>query len=405
FSPGSKVQSASVQSVHPASSLSNCDKGSNERSVSHVEGNVSPSSSPEIHPRGKFKSWLSARASNSGRGNSERGVLHSKTITHPEGGETNLLMLDSARSVECATPDPEWSRDQVLGPASTSRSDQTKCSLTSGRNEVENILLPDQFETLADKIISRVKQDLDLNSKPCRHFYENKAANRTTTQEQNPANNSSGMTSHNCPLCRQVMLSPDQIPMLLSPCGHSLCGQCVKGRELCPCCNNPISSIMANIMLQQIIDSFYQGKAKVKVNEPEHTRQYQSSLYTENNCIHAGMKYREKYSNLRTRHEVLMSERSTIHKDLNELSQETEKEMKQLRNIENAEDKLTNEIARIQTQLNDLRGHKEEYKVKVTELEARSEERRKKLSLLEEIVRGVQMEMEKVLLLAEETGQ
>lgn len=91
-----------------------------------------------------------------------------------------------------------------------------------------------------------------------------------------------------------------------------------------------------------------------------------------------------------------MSELSAIRKDLEEISVETEKEKKQLRNIENAEGKLTNEIARIQMQLNDLRGHKEEYKVKVTELEAQSEERRKKLGVLEEIVWGVQMEMEKV---------
>lgn len=163
---------------------------------------MNQSSSLEIHPRGKFKSWLAARGSNHGRDSRERGVLHSETVTHPEGGETNLLMLDSARSVKCATPDPEWSRDQVLGPASTSRSDQTQDSLTSG----QNVLLQDQFETLANKIISRVKQDLDLNSQPCRRSYETKLANRTTCQQQNPASSSSGMASHNCLLCRQVMV-------------------------------------------------------------------------------------------------------------------------------------------------------------------------------------------------------
>jgi len=48
--------------------------------------------------------------------------------------------------------------------------------------------------------------------------------------------------SHACPICYELMLPPEHAPMLLFPCGHTLCSSClikhmeVAQKTTCPCC-------------------------------------------------------------------------------------------------------------------------------------------------------------------------
>ena len=49
------------------------------------------------------------------------------------------------------------------------------------------------------------------------------------------------LQTHSCPVCYQLMAPPHKDPVLLFPCGHSFCAQCVdghiaKGHNTCPFC-------------------------------------------------------------------------------------------------------------------------------------------------------------------------
>ncbi|KAG0571460.1 hypothetical protein KC19_VG013100 [Ceratodon purpureus] len=75
--------------------------------------------------------------------------------------------------------------------------------------------------------------------------------------------------SNTCPICFELMKSPDFSPILLSPCGHTFCAKCVTrhlsihekksryggpvGPAPCPYCRQKISSQTLNLSLQKMI--------------------------------------------------------------------------------------------------------------------------------------------------------
>ena len=55
------------------------------------------------------------------------------------------------------------------------------------------------------------------------------------------------LQTHTCPVCYELMAPPHKAPMLLFPCGHSFCKQCIdshtaRGANTCPYCREPVSS-------------------------------------------------------------------------------------------------------------------------------------------------------------------
>ncbi|KAL3142968.1 hypothetical protein ABBQ38_003251 [Trebouxia sp. C0009 RCD-2024] len=67
--------------------------------------------------------------------------------------------------------------------------------------------------------------------------------------------------SHTCPICYELMVAPQNAPILLFPCGHSFCSVCIAShtqrhrKRLCPCCRELIQSQAPNVSLQQLIAS------------------------------------------------------------------------------------------------------------------------------------------------------
>ena len=71
----------------------------------------------------------------------------------------------------------------------------------------------------------------------------------------------------------------EHIPMLLVPCGHTLCKHCSSSHSNCRLCGTRVASLTTNIMLQQIIQEFHRkGQRGVSVahrplSEPTWERQ------------------------------------------------------------------------------------------------------------------------------------
>lgn len=82
------------------------------------------------------------------------------------------------------------------------------------------------------------------------------------------------LSAFSCPVCYELMRSPRNAPVLLFPCGHSFCEQCISshishhqhmhsssfGRSRsspsCPCCREPIASRALNHALRELIERF-----------------------------------------------------------------------------------------------------------------------------------------------------
>ena len=80
----------------------------------------------------------------------------------------------------------------------------------------------------------------------------------------------SELDSHSCAICYERMDPPDRSPMLLFPCGHTLCRQCLTShlakapKKTCPLCRAVIQSQAVNISLQQLIQSLAAKQSALK---------------------------------------------------------------------------------------------------------------------------------------------
>ncbi|KAK2167731.1 hypothetical protein NP493_1265g00062 [Ridgeia piscesae] len=70
-----------------------------------------------------------------------------------------------------------------------------------------------------------------------------------------------GMLSHYCVICASHMVPPACAPMLLGPCGHTICRMCTRSRDDCPVCHCTVTSTTFNILLQQIVIDYRNKQA------------------------------------------------------------------------------------------------------------------------------------------------
>ena len=77
------------------------------------------------------------------------------------------------------------------------------------------------------------------------------------------------LETHTCPICYEMMASPEHTPQLLFPCGHTFCKRCLTAhldtgrRSTCPFCRSRISDRATNVSLQQIIQTYLRKRAEV----------------------------------------------------------------------------------------------------------------------------------------------
>ena len=69
------------------------------------------------------------------------------------------------------------------------------------------------------------------------------------------------LETNSCPICMELMEPPVKAPIMLFPCGHTFCKECVtrhtassRGSKLtCPLCRGAVQSQAPNISLQNVI--------------------------------------------------------------------------------------------------------------------------------------------------------
>lgn len=110
--------------------------------------------------------------------------------------------------------------------------------------------------------------------------FENKSSN---------TENGQFMENHYCLGCRQLMYDEKHIPLMVFPCGHSLCSNCISGRSKCQSCNCDIISTEENHSLHTIISKFKKKQDREELEKKEKKVR----------------KYLEEYNNLNTRIDLM----------------------------------------------------------------------------------------------------
>ena len=85
----------------------------------------------------------------------------------------------------------------------------------------------------------------------------------------------SGMSSHYCIVCKELMVSPRHTPTAAIPCGHTCCKVCILDCHKCPTCGARIASTAVNTVLEAIIKDFKAEKERERLQKLEQeTRKY-----------------------------------------------------------------------------------------------------------------------------------
>ena len=80
------------------------------------------------------------------------------------------------------------------------------------------------------------------------------------------------LQQHTCPVCFEPMLPPNKPPMLLFPCGHTFCAECIEkqkriAKHSCPFCRAKIEKVAINHSLKQLMETFLKKKESIESGE------------------------------------------------------------------------------------------------------------------------------------------
>ncbi|XP_062598912.1 uncharacterized protein LOC134260354 [Saccostrea cucullata] len=256
---------------------------------------------------------------------------------------------------------------------------------------MSQMMSAEDFDAKADNILSRVKYGLDQ--------WSGSGDNHNT--------GTSDLSSHYCPVCRNIMKGDQHCPLIYVPCGHNTCVSCSKGRQICPCCGSQASSKTRNIMLMQIIEEYHKNKQKLK---EEQNGNFDSNANSSHNIETAPRrkrginktKYREEYENLKMRQEVLKVEIKDIQGQINSYVKEISAGEKQVSSVKREEEKVIGQIQALQEKLRALEQHRAQYETDCECTRQAQKEAREKLHQTQDILLTVEIQMEKARLLAEQ---
>ncbi|DBB16620.1 hypothetical protein WJX82_000692 [Trebouxia sp. C0006] len=117
----------------------------------------------------------------------------------------------------------------------------------------------DVLDQLTQRITVRIRSELQAELQKSSVKTESK---HQRARQQIEGSLSQEIESHTCPICYELMVPPQNAPILLFPCGHTFCSVCIQShtqrhkKRLCPCCREVIQSQAPNVSLQQLIASF-----------------------------------------------------------------------------------------------------------------------------------------------------
>ncbi|CAG5125403.1 unnamed protein product [Candidula unifasciata] len=310
-------------------------------------------------------------------------------------------------------------------------------SIRSGtESELERLVSPDQspqpypvseeeFPYLAEKIASKVKKDLGiphsygvLSGKPpvsvsTKNYGDtvwNTSRHRTFVKEERALNHTKtpALSSHNCSICRTLMLSSKNLPTMVIPCGHTFCKSCLEDKQSCPSCDCPVLSLTVNIMLQQVIQEYHASHGLSRQNTESlgsagscYAVKHSQSPYMDGMFESDKTSYDKKLENMEIRHSILLTEYKTLVKKQQQVTQCLHQEQTQSQNIRKQEDEVQKAMSDLQERLKTLKEHRMLSNNHIIKLQDERSHLEGKISLLAATVTSLINEIDKVKMLSE----
>ena len=135
----------------------------------------------------------------------------------------------------------------------------------SERGRSTDAFLSRLTEKLADRIREEIRREV-LQSNALR---ADQSVAREAIETRMESYLRGELSSYVCKICYEVMQAPDRTPILLFPCGHTFCKECMhhckKDKITCPYCRVHVQSSAINQSLKDLIDQFVDQRQKVHI--------------------------------------------------------------------------------------------------------------------------------------------
>jgi Zinc finger, C3HC4 type (RING finger) len=200
--------------------------------------------------------------------------------------------------------------------------------------------------------------------------------------------------TNTCSICFELMLPKAHSPILLFPCGHTFCKECVEhafrsGQKKCPWCREKITSHAVNLSLQNIIVAYArQNDIKVNLEPDKPDNDYKKQL--------------EMYE-LRAR--ILKEEKNSNINQLKVLEGCIRNEENSLSILKNEEKKIADRIKAAEQELELVNDHLKKAEVSIDKLYKEVDSKQRTIELIDETLGPVEREIRRVAAILDIQGE
>nr|CAG4707785.1 unnamed protein product [Naegleria fowleri] len=186
---------------------------------------------------------------------------------------------------------------------------------------------------LTDTVEKSIKEELKIN-----HTLSHQTQGEEDDDENFLTNE---MENHKCAICFEIMLDKEHEPMMIVPCGHCFCRNCLQllTTQKCPTCRSKIKSLAVNFALKQVINSYNDLKMQKEKKKQE------MQIFIEKQSVH------------NVDPTVLEIFKTVLNRTPSEHRQEVEKYLSQFAKAKTRKKVLTDSLSEIDSELDHLKTH------------------------------------------------
>lgn len=200
------------------------------------------------------------------------------------------------------------------------------------------------------------------------------------------------LETNTCSICFELMLPKDHSPIILFPCGHTLCKLCIDHhfktarQKLCPLCRCKVDSHAVNISLQNLVVVFARQK---NLEISNHTSQPVASAPETTDYLEQLQMY-----NLRCK--ILTDEKLNTERDLEKYRDLCDTQEAVIETLRSEESQIRDRMRRAEDELDLVRKHIRISNEELNKYQNKLQELETSTSLINDTLKSVEREKSKV---------
>ena len=220
------------------------------------------------------------------------------------------------------------------------------------------------------------------------------------------------MESHNCPICLEMMLPPNNPPMILFPCGHTFCKTCINtvskqthnynNRNKCPLCKTTYKDRAINIALQNQICIYTDNKQLQQSNVIDQAQEDTEENEKNNTIKLNSLDYENRLKDLDMRLRIMTEEKQKMEIEMHSCKSNLDSLTENVLTYKQKRTKVDKKMKQYVEQRDVLENYIVSASQQIGEKENQISSNQEKVSLLKDTISNLETERIKVNILLNE---